>query len=217
MKKLLCFSILIACCITSYSQSQFGIFAGPQITSVKYSINSVKQSNSNKTGFQLGAGWKIPFENRLSFSPAAFYSLKGYKVKYNLPAFPPDTLAIDNNTTFHTLELAFLLQLDLGKNPGHFFIKAGPSLDFQLAGKEKYTKRDNSIVDRTIKFGYQDYGHYSANLLLHVGFETPKGLYIFGQYTHGVASLNNADNGPLIRHRAYGISIGKYIGKKKAG
>ena len=59
-------------------------------------------------------------------------------------AFPPDTAAIDNNTTIHTFELASLLQYNLGKQPYHFFIKAGPSLDFQLFGKEKFTKKDNS-------------------------------------------------------------------------
>ena len=58
-------------------------------------------------------------------------------MKFNRYAFPPDTLATDNNTSIHTFELAFLLQFDLGKRHGHFFIKAGPSLDFQLAGKEK--------------------------------------------------------------------------------
>jgi hypothetical protein len=35
------------------------------------------------------------------------------------------------------------------------------------------------------------------------------------QYTHGIGSINNADFGPGIWHRALGISIGKYINKKK--
>ncbi|MEI9808721.1 MAG: hypothetical protein WDO16_13155 [Bacteroidota bacterium] len=54
-------------------------------------------------------------------------------------------MAADNNTSIHTFELAFLLQYDLGKNPQHFFIKAGPSLDFQLAGKEKFKPDERQL------------------------------------------------------------------------
>jgi len=33
------------------------------------------------------------------------------------------------------------------------------------------------------------------------------GFFIFGQYTHGLASTSNAEGGPRIYHRAYGISF----------
>jgi hypothetical protein len=201
--------------IVGRSQSQFGIFGGPQLTYSKYSINSIRQESTPKFGFQLGAGWKIPFEERLSFSPAAFYSLKGYKVDFNRRSFPPDTLATNNNTTFHTMELAFLLQLDLGKKPGHFFVKAGPSLDFQLAGREKFSESDTVFVDRKLVFDFGNYGRVGASMLVHFGYEAPKGFFVFAQYTHGIGSINNADNGPLIRHRAVGISVGKYFGKRQ--
>jgi Outer membrane protein beta-barrel domain len=215
MKKSICLSALVFAVITVMGQSQFGFFAGPQLSSSKYSINSTKQPNTGKYGFQLGAGWKIPFEERLSFSPAAFYSLKGYKVKFNLPAFPPDTLAVDNNTTIHTFELGFLIQFDMGGKPDHFFLKAGPSLDFQLSGKEKFRRTDNTEVDRKMRFSFGDYGHYGANMLVQLGYETHNGLFLFAQYTHGLASINNADYGPLIRHRVYGISVGKFMGKRR--
>lgn len=215
MKKISLLSLFIAFNFFCKGQSQFGIFAGAQTMSAKYTIAGAKQPNSYKYGFQVGAGWKIPFENRLFFSPAAFYSLKGYKVKFNRYAYPPDILATDNNTTIHTFELAFLLQYDLGKQPGHFFIKAGPSLDFQLHGKEKFNLRSGGSVDRNMIYSFEAYGHYAANLLLQFGYETNTGLMIFGQYTRGLASLNNADGGPQIRHRVYGISVGKFLNRKK--
>lgn len=197
------------------SGQQFGIFGGPQMTTAKYTVRGEKQPATAKYGFQLGAGWKIPFENRLFFSPSAYYSLKGYKVKFNQAAFPPDTLAVDNNTSFHTLELAFLLQYDFSSKPGGFFVKFGPSLDFQLSGKEKFKLENNTTIDRKLVFDFGQYGRYGASMVLQLGYETSKGLTLYGHYTHGIGSINNADYGPKILHRAYGISVGKYLTRKK--
>src|SRR5450755_1286750 len=95
---------LITLFITFFASSQpaWNIFAGPQATSSHYTIGGVRQDNTAKIGFQAGIGCKVPFDNQLSFSPVAFYSLKGYKVTLNRYSFPPDSSAIDNNTTIHT-------------------------------------------------------------------------------------------------------------------
>lgn len=217
MKKVFLLSVTFVFAIIANSQgpAQFGIFAGPQITNTNYTIQSVKQKSEAKYGFQAGVMLKAPFEGKLSFAPEAYYSMKGYKVTFNRFVFPPDPAAADNNTTIHCFELAALLQYDFGNNPGHFFIKGGPSLDFQLLGKEKYNLIAGGAVDRKMKFGPGEYGPFSANLIAQLGYETAGGLLIFAQYTHGAASINNADGGPAIRHRAYGLSIGKYLNRKK--
>ncbi|MFI5130699.1 MAG: porin family protein [Chitinophagales bacterium] len=207
--------VLITISLTSHSQARFDIFAGPQTTTAKYIIRDIKQPDDNKVGFQAGFGLKVPFDNHLFFSPAVFYSLKGYKVKFNQFAYPPDTLATDNNTSIHSVELAFLLQIDIGDQPSHFFIKAGPSLDFQLGGKEKFHLKNSSLVDRSMRYDFTAYGHYSANLLMQLGFETKGGFLIFGQYSLGLGNLNNADGGPDIKHRILGLSVGTYLHKKK--
>jgi len=210
MKFFLLLSAALFITITSQCQSQFTIFGGPQATTSSYTVQGVKQKTSYKLGGQLGVGMKVPFETRLYFAPALFYSMKGYKVKYTHFAYPPDVEATDNNTTFHTIETAFLLQYDFTNDPSHFFIKAGPSLDFQILGKEKFHK-NGTLVDRSLPFGYDKYGHYSANLLLQFGYEMSNGFFFFGQYTHGLANISNTDLGPRIRHKGFGISIGKFI------
>jgi len=214
MKQIIISALLIVTFNLSYAQVKVGIFGGPQITSAKYTVKGKKQDNTTKYGFQIGTTLKVPFENKLYFSPAAFYSLKGYKVKFNEASYPPDSLAIDNSTSIHTFELAALLQYDFSSKPSHFFVRFGPSLDFQLSGKEKFNRKTNTTIDRKMIFSFTKYGRYGANILLHFGYET-NGLLISGQYTHGIGSINNADFGPRIWHRAYGISIGKYLGKKK--
>jgi hypothetical protein len=216
MKKLIAAVTLIFFTATGLTQIQLGMFAGPQVTSSKYTVRGERQSNKYKYGFQAGASLKIPFENKLYFSPALFYSLKGYKVTLKAPAFPPDTNAVDNNTTWHTAELAFMLQYDLSKKANHFFMKLGPSLDFQLSGTEKFTQEDNSTVNQKIVFDFTRYGRYAANMIIQLGYETKSGFFVFGQYSHGLGSVNNADNGPRIRHRVLNLSMGIYLSRKKA-
>ena len=196
-------------------QVEWAFFAGPQTTNTKYEIQGVDQKSEAKYGLQAGIAMKVPFEGRLSFAPEGFYSMKGYKVTFNRFVYPPGPTAADNNTIFHCFELAALLQYDLGNNPSHFFIKAGPSLDFQLFGKEKINVIGGGTINRSLKFGPGEYGRYSANLLTQLGYETASGFMIFAQYTYGAANLSNADYGPAFRHQAYGISVGKYFNRKK--
>jgi hypothetical protein len=157
---------------------------------------------------------KALFEGRLYFAPAVFYSLKGYKVTFSRYAYPPDPNAQDNNTTLHTFEIAPMLQYDFSDQPGHLFIKAGPSIDFQIAGKEKFNLLSGGSVDRSMKFSFGDYGRFGTSAIAQFGYETGSGFILFAQYTHGLGSINNFDEGPKIRHRVWGISLGKYFGAK---
>jgi len=210
---------VIALLTTLFANSQdqpvFNIFAGPQATTASYSIGGKKQETDMKIGFQAGIGMKVQIENKLYFAPAVYYSMKGYKVVYNTFNTLPDIDAKDNNTTIHTFETAALLQYDFSANANHFYIKGGPSLDFQLFGNENFNKMPSGSVDRKMKFSYGDYGHFSANAIAELGYESNSGLIIFAQYTHGLASINNFDGGPQIKHRVFGISIGKYLNRKK--
>ena len=212
MKKL----VVIAAFLLSancFGQSSFALFAGPQATSANYTVYGKKQSTEFKYGFMAGAGFKLPFENRLFFTPVMYYSMKGYKVKFTEFSPFPDVNAIDNDTRIHCIELGPLLQYDFSDAPGHFYLKGGPCLDFQLFGHEKYNLNNGNSVDRDMPFSFGDYGNYSANGILQLGYETASGLVVFAQYSHGLGSINNYDGGPKIRHRVFGVSIGKYLNK----
>jgi len=191
----------------SSSQTRIGIFAGPQITSAKYKIDGDDQETGYKFGFQVGMGLKLPFETNLFFAPSIFYSMKGYEVEFNKFSFPPGPQALDNNTTIHTLELAMLLQYDFGKRPSHFFLRAGPGLDFQLKGKEEFNLSGGGTTKRNMTFSFGDYGRYAASAHLHFGYETRTGFQFYMQYGHGLASINNADHGPVIKHRTLGLTV----------
>ncbi|HEX3167905.1 MAG TPA: porin family protein [Chitinophagaceae bacterium] len=214
--KILFSATIVLFTLSANSQVSYGVFAGPQVTGAHYTIRDKKQESSSKIGVNAGFQIKVPFEGRLSFAPSGMYNLRGYKVKFDSPAFPPDSSAIDNNTSYHSFELAFLLQYDFNLEPGHFFIRAGPSLDFILAGNETFNTNMNTTIDRPMKFSFGDYGAYLASVILQFGYEAKKGLFVYAHYNYGLISMNNADNGPHIGNRAFGFTIGKYFKKKNA-
>jgi hypothetical protein len=215
MKRIIVFFAALFCFITAFSQVQFQIFAGPHISSTHYSIESVEQPTDTKVGFHFGAGYKIPFEGILFFSPAISYAMRGYKVQFNQPSFPPDLLAIDNDVTFHELDVDPLLQFDLSKKPSHLFIKAGPSFNFILWGNEKYNLATGESVDRAMKFSTTNsYGRYNASLTTQFGYETSKGFTISVYYLRGMISMNNEEQGPSIYNSMYGFTLGKFVKSK---
>ena len=202
MKFILITTVALLISLFAISQVQFNIFAGPQGTAARYTISDVKQKTEMKIGFQAGAGLKVPFENKLYFAPTAFYSMKGYKVTYSLFNALPDIDAKGNNTTFHTFELAFLLQYDFNTSPGHFFIKAGPSLDFQLLGTEKFNLKAGGSVDRKIKFSYSDYARatISASCWWNFAFSTEWMMPAF---------LSSLDNNSLVSTETVPTRMGR--------
>jgi hypothetical protein len=201
--------------LTVQSQVQIGVLAGLQATTARYSVQGVKQSTNNKYGFQLGLNCKVPFDNNLFFAPQIFYSLIGYKATFTQYAYPPDATAIDNNTTIHTLELAPLLEVDFSNKPRHLFFRGGPSLDFQLFGREKFHLLNGDYTNRQMKYGFTEYGHYAANAVAQFGFENATGFTVYLNYSFGLTNISNVDGGPNIRHRLIGISIGQYFHRKK--
>jgi hypothetical protein len=213
MKKTV-FTLLISFfTVTGFAQFNLMLFGGPQATSSKFLVKDVKQNTSYKFGFHLGLAAKIPIQPGLAFAPSAFYSLKGYKVKFNMPSELPDVLAKDNSTTIHNMQLNFLLQVDFKTKPDHMFVRFGPSLDFSLFGKEKYNTATGS-VSRNMVFSFGDYGVFGANGELQLGYEKENNFSIYAAYSHGIGSIGNVDEGPKIFHRVFGLTFGKYITKR---
>jgi hypothetical protein len=206
------FCLMISTSKLSFSQNSYGFFGGPQMTTAKYKVMEEKQPTEFKPGFQLGATMKIPFDNQLYFGPAVYYSMKGYKVTLNNPSFPPTQKAINNQTTIHTLEIAPLLHLDFNKQPSHFFVKFGPAIDLAFMGREKFdTLAGAAPVERSMRFAFSEYGRITAQAIFHLGFESRKGYFVFAHYAEGLGGLNNADNGPTIKHRIVGLSFGWFF------
>jgi hypothetical protein len=198
------------------AQARFVAFAGPQITSAKYTVRDAKQPVDYKFGFTAGGALKVVFDNHLYFFPSISYSLKGYQVVLKDTAFPPTVNALNNNTTIHTIELCPMFHFDFNKRPSHLFVRIGAAVDAAISGSETFDSVDAARgivhVTRPMKFSFTEYGLFTASANLHLGYESGKGLMIWAFYNHGIGSLNNADQGPTILHRIFGVSFGWTFG-----
>ena len=220
MKLKLTLTILVLnCYFITEAQVRLAAYAGPQIMTARYLVNENKQPASWKTGVMVGISAKVPFDNQLYFFPSVYYSLKGYKVTLNDPSFPPTQFAKNNDATLHTVAIAPLFQIDLTKNPSHPFVRFGPSADVAISGRERFDTVSRTgvrgSVDRPMIFSFGDYGRITAQINIHLGYETSSNLMVFAFYEHGIGSLNNADGGPIILHRIAGVSIGWFFAEKK--
>jgi len=204
---LISFCILHVFFVQAQGKPDWVVFSGAQATSVEYRIDDVKQPNGYKYGAMGGLALKVPFENKLFFFPAAYYSKKGYTVDFNRFSFPPGAAAKNNSTDIHTIELSPMLHLDLGKSESHAFVRLGPAVDFAFAGTEQFDTVGGR-VKRPMVFSFGDYGRITASMNLHLGYEHRSGFMIFAFYAHGLGDMNNADGGPHIVHRIAGLSLG---------
>ncbi len=196
-------------------QAQLTVFAGPQLTTAAYSIQNINQPASYKTGFSAGLNLRTNLEGPACFAPSLSYTQKGYKVTLNRRSFPPDSAALNNNTTIGTIELAPLIQINLSKSPSYAFVRFGPSIAFAISGKETFDSTGGKKITRDMPFGYEAYSTITTSVIIQAGFQHKSGVVISGTYQYGLSSLNNSDGGPYIRQTLMGLSVGWRFGKKR--
>lgn len=197
------------------ADAQLTIFAGPQISSAKYTISETDQPTSSKQGFMAGATYKTLIEGPAYFSPMIYFSRKGYKVAFNKPAFPPDSGAVNNSTSINTIQFAPLVQFNFSKKASYLFVRFGPSFDLNLSGKEEFDSTNGKHISRDMVFSFADYSYATTSINFHLGFQHKSGFSIFTYYDFGIGSLNNADYGPTIFHRAAGVAVGWKFGRRR--
>ncbi len=210
MKRLILLPVLFVS-LHIAAQVKIAAFGGVLYTTADYRINNVKQDVTNKYGFMLGASAKVPLEGILYFSPSAQYTLKGFKAGFDRISRIPDSAAVANTITLHTLELAPLFQFDFSKKPSHFYFKTGPYLDIYLVAKEKFTTTSGTQVSRNMPFSFTEYGRFGGGLQLMLGYETRNNFFLQGLFNYGLGSMVNSDYGPTIRNRSFGLLFGKFL------
>ncbi|ANE52884.1 porin family protein [Flavisolibacter tropicus] len=209
---LITFGILY--CLPGFSQNKIGLSGGVQSTTASYKVRDKKQSTEGKVGAQFAISMKVPFDNQLFFAPTISYNLRGFKVQLTDSAVIPGYNVVNNDLTFHTINIAPLFQIDLSKEPSHLFVRFGPGVDVVVKGKEDLIFKDGKTESRQMKFGSEYYSPITTNAILQFGYESQGGFFIFGHYDHGLGSVNNNDFGPDAKHRALGLSLGFYFGRK---
>ncbi|HEY0039933.1 MAG TPA: outer membrane beta-barrel protein [Flavisolibacter sp.] len=209
------FFLLLLCLLNYASNAQLTIYGGPQVSTAQYSIRDFSQETEHKFGFMGGVGLKSLIEGPVYFSPMLFFSRKGYKVTFDRAAYPPDSVAINNNTTINTIELAPLVQINFSSQASYAFFRFGPSFDFNISGTETYDSLNNKSRTQKMLFDFGGYSHATIAVNGHLGYQHKSGFTLFAFANIGISSLNNADKGPKIFHRVGGVALGWKFGKKR--
>ncbi|MBX9784024.1 MAG: PorT family protein [Chitinophagaceae bacterium] len=160
-------------------------------------------------GGYIGIMMKVPFDNRLFFAPQMDVSYRGMST---------DSLQQNqfSNVTEFNLRVMPLLQFDFtnpSENANTVFVQFGPSIGFGLYGRQTKQNSTGTPLKRNLKYGFQDYGRYEANLHAGIGYETAGGFRVLLDYAHGLGNMINTDGGGALKYRTVSLGIGYWFGK----
>jgi Outer membrane protein beta-barrel domain len=188
---------------------KFGIKGGYNLSLSSFITNKKLPVNPVHGGF-AGVMMKIPFDNRLSFTPHVDFAYRGTKT---------DSIQANqfSSVTEFQMRIMPLLQIDF-KHPDEksntLFVHFGPSIEFGLSGKQVKQDAANSKVSTDLKYGYQRYGRYDASWRTGIGYETTKGVRFLLEYAHGLGNMINTESGGTIKYRNISIGVGYWLRKK---
>jgi len=217
-KRLSCLPLLaltlLGATTTQAQKTQYGFLGTLKTGTTSYTVRGAAQKTSFVPGAGIGVLAKIPFEGPLYFTPSLSFSAKGFQVVLTDTASNPGIDVTRNNARLYVMELAPLLTLYLQQKGTQPFVQFGPVIDVAGFGTEQIRLNSGQNLSRTMKFAPDAYGRITAGLMVRLGVETPKGVFLSAQYQHGLGSQNNADLGPDIRYRTIGLSFGKIFNRK---
>ena len=203
----ICLFLSAASTAQTLGKIEYGIKAGYNHVFSKFSAAKTTGFSGGYAGVQM----KIPFDNRLFFTPQVDLNYRGMKTN----ALPAGTYSKISEVQ---LRLMPLLQIDFkhpDKKENSLFVMLGPSLGFGLAGNQ--TKQDGAGVPQEgkLKYGFQHYGQYDASWHTGLGFETTSGLRLLVDYTFVFGNMINTDDAPGLRYHTVSAGIGYWFGRKK--
>lgn len=156
---------------------------------------SLADYKKSTNGIQAGISFQAGVTSRFSLVSELYYLRKGGKLKANNP------LTTDESSLrLNTFELPVLARLHLGK----FYMNAGPSIAYNLSGK-------NTIDDMSTKLSFNNSGQgfkrFDTGIQMGGGVEFPlkqKRIALDIRYNHG---LTNIAYEKEIFNRAVMISV----------
>ncbi|MCW3091449.1 MAG: PorT family protein [Ferruginibacter sp.] len=166
-------------------------------TNLNYgSANSALADYKKSTnGIQAGASFQAGITSGFSLVTELYYMRKGGKLKTNNP-----TTTDESSLRLNTLELPVLARLHLGK----FYMNAGPSIAYNLGGKNTMGNMSTKLSFRNSSDGVK---RFDAGIQMGGGIEFPfkqKRIALDIRYSYGLTNLSYDRE---IHNRAVMISV----------
>jgi len=213
-------AILMASCVSGFSQVSFGIQGGGVFSTPKVKQNLFDEvlNAESRVSWQAGFIADVPLgEGNFRFMPELNYSNKGYSVKTETTALGlPTVLSGNSNIGYVELPVNLVYAFDLG-GP-RLVLGAGPYIGYAVNGKSKFEASVGGTIvntlDQDIKFGSGvdetnplDYGgNLFAGLLIN------SGLMLKVNYSMGMAELSNRDN-TSYKNNGFGATLAYFFKK----
>ncbi len=155
------------------------------------SNSSVADYKKQLAGIQAGVSVQVGLAPHFSLLSEMYYMRKGGTLKTDNPLTTSET-----TYRFNTLELPVLARVHLGK----IHLNAGPSIAYNLSGKEKVQDESKSLSFNNSTEGFK---RFEAGIGMGGGFmfSSKQKQFVFDiRYNHGLTNLSNS-------HEMYNRSI----------
>jgi hypothetical protein len=204
--------------LTTFSHAQtpgikFGIHAGTSIANMKYEEDEYSYSPKSIFGIQAGFIADLQLGKHLSLQPGVNFVQKGMK-----------TSSEEGGSNYKYVERINAIEIPINilynskGNAGNFFVGAGPSLSFAMAGK--YIEEMDGEEEKTkMLFGNDemedDYRAFDLGINGMIGYEFKGGLFLAANYNIGLRNLlpgGDEDYGK-VRTNYAGIRLGYFFNR----
>ncbi len=145
------------------------------------SNSSVADYKKQVTGIQAGVSVQVALASNFSLLSEFYYMKKGGKLKANNPITTNETVY-----RFNTLELPVLARVHIGR----VHLNAGPSIAYNLSGKEKTGDHSKAISFNQTGNGFR---RFEAGIGMGGGYTFPikQKLFVLDiRYNHGLTNIS---------------------------
>lgn len=187
----------------AFSQTAFGVKAGPNFASYTLKTAGSKSTSDLKTNVALGVFANVPLAPDFYFQPNLMYEGKGGNAKSS-----------DQKTrlSYLTLPLDLMYAPSLGTNK--VFIGFGPYLGVGLSGKTKSTSSGGTTVSVDPFKQSDGLKRFDAGADLEAGYQFSQGLQLGLNAEMGLLNLQQGGNSDNAFHNtSFGVFVGYAFGK----
>ena len=213
--------------VNSFSQIQWGVKAGGNMSAMLMKDESGYLKTKLVPGFHFGGLAEIPLSGRIFVQPSLLFTSKGFKVDQD--GFAEYLYGVDQIkfTSYHVeLPINFIFKPQVGK--GNMLLGAGPYVAYGLGGNWKaesngvsvkgklkflndYISSDSTLGGGTRKIPYTKPFDFGGNIL--IGYEINENLFFHINGQIGLIDIDPSYNGmrdekSFVKTVGGGLSVG---------
>lgn len=205
MKKVSILAATLLASTVGFSQISIDPEVGVNFSNIRTKVGDNDAVTADaKAGLRAGIGVNFELYQGLYLRPGVYYNMQGAQ---------SEIAGVKSATTLHYLEVPVNIgyRYTISENAGNIFAEAGPYLGYALAGSNKTeilgieAKTDVEFGDGVAEMNPLDWGFKFG-----LGYETPWGIYVKGNYGLGLGNGSNVKE-VTSTNNTWNVSLGYRI------